>query len=111
MYTARLVWSENWTGNLDEAVRRAKDWFPEKHHERIDKAREIVDSGRVLILQNDDAIVESDESTEKEVKTYTIEQGHCTCPDAQYRSPWCKHALARGLVIRARSLNDQANAA
>lgn len=104
MYEARVVWNESWNMALDNAVDRAKAWFPEKHHERVDKARQIVDEGRILVLKNDDAIVESDESTVKKAVTYTVEQGHCTCCDSMYRSPWCKHAIARGLILRARDL-------
>lgn len=104
MYESRVAWSENWNLALDNAVSRAKAWFPEKHHERVEKARLIVEEGRIVVLRNHDAIVESDESTTKHAVTYTIDKGHCSCPDAQYRSPWCKHAIARGLVIRAREI-------
>ena len=115
-YRAQLVWNESWSVALDDAVSRAKAFFPEKHAERIEKARAIVTEGRVLMLRNGDAIVESDESmvaprdtTQKpQVVTYTVESGHCTCPDAQYRGPWCKHALARALMIKASEIQNAA---
>jgi hypothetical protein len=102
-YVAKLVWNETWSSAVDEAVSRAKAWFPEAHHERINKAYRIVQEERIMILRSKDAVVESDEN---DGGIYFIQKGHCNCPDAEYRSPWCKHTIARAIIIRARELME-----
>lgn len=100
-YRVQPIFNETWDGALDIAVQKAKDWFPVKHHVRIDRALDIALEGRIMILASGDAVVESDESTAGDPKIYHIIKGHCECPDSAYRSPWCKHNIARGLMIRA----------
>jgi hypothetical protein len=100
-YTVRPIYNETWDNALDLAVFKAKDFFPQEHHARIDRALDIALDGRIMILKSGDAVVESDESLAQDAKVYHIVKGHCECPDSKYRSPWCKHNIARALMIRA----------
>lgn len=103
----RQIWSNDFVEALAEASRRARDWFPDAHHNRITKAEGIIIDGKIFLLSNGNAIVESSESTKQETKVYTINHGHCNCPDSQNRSPWCKHNIARGLLVRALSILEK----
>jgi len=105
-YRVQPIFNETWDSALDVAVEKAKDWFSASHHSRIDKALDIALQGRIMILASGDAVVESDESTAKETKVYHVVKGHCDCPDSEYRSPWCKHNIARGIMIRAQEYLD-----
>lgn len=100
----RKIWSNEFVEALAEASQRARGWFPDAHHKRITKAEGIILDGRIQLFKNSDAVVESDESSVQETKFYTITHGHCNCPDSQNRSPWCKHNIARGLLIRTLSI-------
>jgi hypothetical protein len=93
-----LVKDKTLNGILNKAVERALAFFPEKHHERIHKAHDIILNGEILVLHNGDAVVESSQNNGQ---TYHIIQSKCACPDATYRSFYCKHEIARMLVIRA----------
>jgi len=100
----KSLWSPVWLMALNESTLRAKAFFTVDHHARIDRAIRIILDNRILVLQNRDAVVESDDSTDKETKVYKVTHGHCECLDAEQRSPWCKHNLARALILRAREV-------
>jgi hypothetical protein len=104
---AKPVFAESWDVALDKSVTAAKNFFDEAHHPRIEKALDIVLDGRIMFLRDGTVIVESDESTSSEAKTYTVTKGYCDCPDAKHRGPWCKHALARALMIKASKVNTK----
>ena len=100
-YLARPAYAEHWDAALDAAVEAAKGFFHDAHHARIDKALDMVLENRLLFLRDGSVIVESDDSSPEQSQTYTITKGYCNCPDATYRGPWCKHAIARALMIKA----------
>ena len=89
---------EMYNDALLESSRRARSFFGMAYEERITKALTIIDESRILLLGGShDAIVESDK---RNGKRYVVVRGMCECEDSIYRTIWCKHTLARAILIR-----------
>ena len=86
---------------------RAKASLPAAVNGRIAKAVRLVQSASVVVHQDGRATVRS--ATDG-VRTYTVAQGTCDCPDFQSQAPegWCAHRIAAGMAQRLSMLAQAA---
>ena len=81
----------------------------EAAHARLQRAREIVDRGEIWPIHKDDdrRFVAKSHSGQRNgndhLKLYLVDSRSCTCADyrklAEENGGWCKHRLARELVL------------
>lgn len=82
--------------NLARAARSGLD------KARVCKALSIVQSRKATLYPDGTALVEGS----KPGQVYTVTADGCSCPDAKYRgTSWCKHRVARGLLLRSTQTN------
>src|SRR5215468_560588 len=108
--------SDTWTTNGDNPTRqawrqavaeiaeKAKATLPECTG-RVDSAVKIVLAGDVDLLADGTTKVASQSNGHT---VYHIVNGECSCKDfPKAPSGWCKHRIAAGLALRARTLAKQ----
>lgn len=98
-----------WRSAVALAATKARNALPESSG-RIDKAVDLVLTDQVELLDNGQAMVKS--QSQQGGTSYTLTNGRCECVDYE-RAPqsFCKHRLARGILVRARELAKEFTAA
>jgi hypothetical protein len=61
---------------------------------RVNRALGLIQSGKIKLLADGSAAGGCNGTT------YLVTKHGCTCPDATYRGIWCKHRVARGILVR-----------
>jgi hypothetical protein len=65
---------------------------------RVNRALGLIQSGKIKLLADGSAAGGCNGTT------YLVTSQGCTCPDATYRGIWCKHRVARGILVRMNEL-------
>jgi hypothetical protein len=61
---------------------------------RVNRALGLIQSGKIKLLADGSAAGGCNGTT------YLVTKHGCTCPDATFRGIWCKHRVARGILVR-----------
>lgn len=69
---------------------------------RANRALGIVQKGQYFELGDEERTLAIQSS--EDVNTYYNVNGRCDCKDFQYRTLWCKHRLARAIILYCEKL-------